>query len=74
MYKIEKKIAIPPLHASKPLEYPIDQMKVGDSILIPNSSDCELKARSFPYSTARKMGMRMTRRRVPEGYRFWRIE
>jgi len=74
MYKIEKKIPIPPLHKTRPSDYPFEQMKVGDSFLIPNSEDCEAKARGFPYTEARKKGMKMTRRRVPEGFRFWRVE
>ena len=74
MYKIERNIPIPSLHKPKSMEYPLLQMKIGDSFLIPNSIDCEAKARSFPYGVARRMGMKMTRRRVPEGYRIWRIE
>jgi len=73
-YKIEKKVPIPPLHTAKPIEYPFEYMKVGDSFLIPDTPENAAKISSFPYTAARKMGMKITRRRVDEGWRFWRVE
>jgi hypothetical protein len=63
---VEKNIPIPK-------RWPFDEMKVGDSFLIP----ADVKRVTFSVAAKRwanKHGAKFTTRKTPEGYRCWRTE
>ena len=63
--KIEKGIQIPS-HGNT--LYPFSEMQVGDSFACKKAN-----VRSIASLQAKKLGMKFTVRKQPEGYRVWRI-
>lgn len=76
-FKIEKKIPLlPPNRRGRPREsrYPLAQMKVGDSFLVPNG---QFKRAQYVTTTvhalAKKLGVKVSTRTTPDGVRVWRM-
>lgn len=58
---------------SMPQRYPFKDMQVGDSFLLPPGvKRTAVNVAALRYG--RKHGMKFTIRKVPEGFRCWRIE
>lgn len=63
--KVEKNIPMPK-------RWPFDEMKVGDSFLIPKGvMRTTVSVSALRYG--KRAGMKFTTRDTPEGYRCWRI-
>ena len=67
-YKIERGIEIPPKRGKE--NYPLREMEVGDSFLVPNSK----KWNCGVFQPFRKKGIFFCQRKVEEGIRIWRIK
>ena len=76
--KIERNIPLPPprLMRSSGLSALLKRMMLGDSFFLPDTRDPYLdRMRSAAlYNTARYVGIRVTVRRQPNGYRVWRVK
>ncbi len=76
-YKIESGI---PLPDPKHLKYPVANLKIGDSFLVPldqgsNIKDLFRKVSSNSVATAKRHGFKIVSRTIKdEGVRVWRIE
>jgi len=66
--KIENKIAIP----SKPSKFPWAELKIGDSFLCPSGHESAF--RSNVCVASKRLGIKLTVRKTPEGLRVWRVE
>ena len=74
-FVIDKKVSIPAPRSGN--RYPWEQMKVGDSFLIPCGPEARLRTQSNILTAARcrrKKGERHTSRIEETGIRVWRIE
>mgnify|MGYP000533667375 CR=1 FL=1 len=72
-YKIETGIAIPKRGASgRALKYPLPDMEIGDSFLVPRKLKVSVSAAVAYYG--KKTGKRFTVQIVEDGVRIWRIE
>jgi hypothetical protein len=69
-YHIEKGIPKPPTRLAK-IDWPFERMEVGDSVLIPAE---RWSSAASKVNDMKKDGYRFVRRKVAEGYRFWRVE
>ncbi len=63
--EIEKNIPLP----KERIRYPIKDMEIGDSILIPNYGNANSSLRKF-----RKLGWKFTRRQENAKIRLWRTK
>lgn len=70
--KIERGILRTFIAKERPLNLPLDEMEVGDSILVPTDYYEKYKARIYVYAVDRKQ--RLSARRVENGHRIWRIK
>jgi hypothetical protein len=69
LYQIETGVPLPT--GGRPIKYPLRDMQVGDSFLIPAEDH---KAKSI-YQSAKQAGVRITTRAQPDGsLRVWRLE
>lgn len=67
--KIEKEIKIPRVK-----RFPFDKMEVGDSLFFDELTEVESAQNAgYQYGKTHKNGFKMTRRKVDNGYRLWRI-
>lgn len=73
-YKIERGLPVPETKRGgqekghlRFTRFPFDNMQVGDSFFIPDGDPPNCQA------TAEKRGMKITSRKVPGGYRVWRL-
>jgi hypothetical protein len=77
VYKIDRNIPFPCrfMRKSDDMEYPLTEMKVGDSFLVPftKSRPCS-KNINVPYTKAKLMGMEVSCRTETKGVRIWRIK
>jgi len=77
MYKIERNIPFPSRAFKKndSKDYPLEQMRVGDSFLVPFTKNrpCS-KNINVPYTRARLMGMEVSCRTEIKGVRIWRTK
>ena len=69
MIAIDKKVPMPPPHASKQ-KYPFETMEVGDSFAVPHSVQLGPAAHAW---AKRHPGVKFSVRKVPEGKRCWRV-
>jgi hypothetical protein len=70
MIEIEGNIPIPKiLGRGRPNRYPFKEMKIGDSFHVKSSSD-----RDSALSASSKLDIKLTSRKVDDGYRIWRID
>lgn len=66
----DKSIPIP-----KKKSYAFDRMAIGDSFLFETLSEVESCASAaYSYAKTHNNGFKMTRRKVDNGYRIWRIK
>jgi len=76
--KIEKEVPIPKSSVGRPAKYGfIDNMEIGDSVLLPPEILDNGSARSAASSLhrrANRLGFKITTRSTPEGLRVWRIQ
>jgi hypothetical protein len=69
MFKIAKKIAIPPIAKAYEYEETLRAMETGDSFLMPEGAN-----RTSPYVVAKRLNMQVIIRKQEDGfYRCWRI-
>ena len=67
--KIEKEIKIPRVK-----RFPFDKMEIGDSLFFEELTQVESAQNAgHQYGKTHKNGFKMTRRKVDNGYRLWRI-
>lgn len=67
--KIEKEIKIPKVN-----RYPFDKMEIGDSLFFEELTEVESAQNAgYQYGKTRNNGFKMTRRKMDNGYRLWRI-
>jgi hypothetical protein len=72
MFKIEKDVPIPAEYTRK--KYPLGDLKIGDSFLIPKDKAPTNMSASLAPQVAR-LSIKITIRKQPNGdYRVWRIE
>lgn len=72
-HKIEKGVKLPDeFRRGRPLEFPWDKMKVGDSVAIGGKK--APVARRAAYSYGRRHGVTFTSRREKSGVRIWRLK
>lgn len=68
MFEIESNVPMPePSRGRRPI-YPFGQMRVGDSVLVPDK-----RAVSAAHLHGTRNGMKFTSLKGPDGYRVWRI-
>lgn len=73
MYKIEKNVPIP-VKCTRVTVYPFDQMKEGDSFLIPTKTEKEAMSKRRSVAVrAKKKNIKVTTRAVQGGIRVWRV-
>lgn len=72
-YKIEKDVPVTGERKNKS-KYPLAEMTVGDSFLIPLEGVKYTSVRQGVYLAAKKLGVPITTRRKQEGLRVWRKE
>lgn len=77
-FRIEPKVPIPPRRrpgGSTRSKYPLDQMRIGDSFLVPKN---EYKKSNYVANVvhirARKLGIKIATRTTDDGVRVWRVE
>lgn len=74
-YTVESGVPMPPEPRGggrmKPLKYPVEQMKVGDSFFVPKAEGMSASQCACTYG--KKSGKVFSRRKVENGYRVWRI-
>ena len=68
--KIQKNIPVPP--RTRPLRFPFDKMKVGDSFLVKGVKPANLYQSAHTYG--RRMKEKFLVRSVDGGVRCWRVE
>lgn len=71
---IEKNVPIVEAKTGRPkgcVKYPLDKMEPGDSFIVP-FDDCR-RVSTYISRYGRENNKVFSRRRVPEGYRVWRI-
>lgn len=68
-YKIESGIPVPKM--SKPMKYPLSEMKIGESFLVTDKKIANLRA--YIYNISKKMGMKFKVMATEEGIRVWRV-
>ena len=71
--EIDKHLPPPPPTEGRPRRYPFPDMAVGDSFLI-TDADMIKNARSAAWMYSKRHGGRFSCRKVPEGWRVWRVE
>jgi len=77
MYEIERDVPIPKgRRPGPPKIYPIQEMEIGDSFLIPNEDVRGRKSvTQFVVPQAKRYGYRLTTRKLSDGgFRVWRVE
>lgn len=70
--KIDKRVPLPAPRPQRERKYPLREMKVGDSFLIPTPSAKNL-AQSVR-NCAKGYGFKVAMRTVAGGVRFWRVK
>jgi hypothetical protein len=83
MFKIQKNIPLAPVPAkrtalTKPVQYPFEKMKVGDSFLVPaanKNAACRIanKVSVSAHMEGKRIGAKFSRRVTSEGVRIWRV-
>lgn len=74
-FEIEKNVAMPISTKSGYSSYPLSDMEVGDSFLIPDATmDQKVRARFAVTQDAKRKDRKYTTRTIPEGLRVWRIQ
>lgn len=73
MYEIEKSIPIPEIVMGRKHVYPVNLMEVGDSFFISDGSNMN-SMRASIRTAARRVGIKVTTRKVEGGHRCWRFE
>lgn len=74
MYQVEKGIPVPDRkHIGKPARYPLREMKIGDSFLVPNK-ELGKHTQYGIRNSARYIGVKVTVRQVKGGIRAWRTK
>lgn len=69
--EIEKNESLPEAKAQR---YPFEQMEVGDSVLVADLPKAEsIQNAAYAWGKKNGTGFKMTRRKVDNGYRVWRI-
>jgi len=71
-FVIEKGIPIPDRPSSPWIGYPWDEMRIGDSFLVPKTS--AKSARNAAFSRGRAYKEKYVTRTVEDGLRVWRVE
>jgi hypothetical protein len=71
-YKIEKDIPIASTRNKRPRKYPICEMQLGDSFLIPEK-EIRGKMSACVHTAARYYKYKVTTRKVDDGIRVWRV-
>lgn len=72
-FEIEKKVKLPPFvgHGNA-AKYPFGAMKAGDSFLVNGDADWK-KVSTAASAYGKRKAMKFSVRKMPEGYRCWRI-
>lgn len=70
MIAIDKDIPLPQAR-SRNAKYPLANMQVGDSFLLPEGKS---NARVAVYGRAKKLGVKVTVRQTTDGLRVWRTQ
>jgi hypothetical protein len=78
--RIEKGVAMPARHGTKPCPYPFMDMSVGDSFFIETSNGAahniinRLNRHKARFMKENPVGYKFESRRVPGGVRCWRVK
>lgn len=70
---IDRKVPLPKPQRGPRAKYPFRTMKKGDSFLVSSKARNEFNVRCASYMASRRLKVKFTVRRVPEGIRVWRI-
>lgn len=76
MFIIEKGIEIP-IRTDSRNKYPFRDMEIGDSFFVPNDNLPPSASKNFCQFVqpgAKRLGIKITTRKVKDGFRVWRIE
>lgn len=76
--EVENGIPLPPRCGGKRKKYPVEDLEIGQSFLVPmqNPQDAEMQnsIRSHINKTASRASIKISTRVVPEGLRIWRTK
>jgi len=73
-FKIDKGVEIPDHGKCKKSKYPFGKLEVGDSFLVGKDDVNSASSCAYNYAAKSKKGVKITRRKVAGGTRFWRTK
>jgi len=74
MFKVESNVPMPPRQNHRNPKYPLKEMKVGDSFLIPGKAEKQGAISGYMTARQRELGMKFATRKEGNDLRVWRTE